>query len=175
MTLDRPPAKRNKRLDLLPPCKLASRGACRTFLQVTQATGRKPPPQVIAACTPRPSALTVELLKGQLGASEQAIFTRAPGHENRANLPPSFSPTILSARMKALGWAGRRSRASCGKRFPVRCGTATCWSIAALSERPTRVRAVVAIDPGGSDNRSWAPNNSVFFSCSGKTGGYPLR
>ena len=97
MTLDRPPAKRNKRLDLLPPCKLASRGACRTFLQVTQATGRKPPPQVIAACTPRPSALTVELLKGQLGASEQAIFTRAPGHENRANLPPSYSQTILSS------------------------------------------------------------------------------
>ena len=51
---------------------------------------------MIAACTPRPSALTVELLKGQLGTSGAGDFTRGPDHEDRTNLPPSYSQTILS-------------------------------------------------------------------------------
>jgi phage terminase large subunit-like protein len=53
-------------------------------------------PQVIAACTPRPNALTIELLKGGLVQSGQAVVTRGSSHENAANLPSSYSRTILS-------------------------------------------------------------------------------
>jgi phage terminase large subunit-like protein len=53
-------------------------------------------PQVIATCTPRPNALTIELLKGGLVESGKAVITRGSSHENRANLPESYSQTILS-------------------------------------------------------------------------------
>jgi phage terminase large subunit-like protein len=53
-------------------------------------------PQVIATCTPKPNAVTIELLKGGLVESGQAVVTRGSSHENAANLPPSYSRTILS-------------------------------------------------------------------------------
>jgi phage terminase large subunit-like protein len=53
-------------------------------------------PQVIATRTPRPNSLTIELLKGRLVEQGKAVITRGSSHENRANLPASYSQTILS-------------------------------------------------------------------------------
>jgi phage terminase large subunit-like protein len=56
--------------------------------------GRRP--QVIATCTPKPNALTIELLKGSLMQSGKVVITRGSSRENAANLPESYSQTILS-------------------------------------------------------------------------------
>lgn len=60
--------------------------------------GRRPGkhPQVIATCTPKPNALTIELLKGELAQRGKVVVTGGSSRENAKNLPETYSQTILS-------------------------------------------------------------------------------